>query len=93
MRSEEHTSELQSPMYLVCRLLLEKNYIDLDLFDNSIISYEAKKEFISECETEALSHKKIFNSNGVSFTEARSNFILKNSNGFSNGRKSSIFSV
>src|SRR5437764_13978411 len=27
MRSEEHTSELQSPMYLVCRLLLEKkNY-------------------------------------------------------------------
>src|SRR5437762_10610798 len=23
MRSEEHTSELQSPMYLVCRLLLE----------------------------------------------------------------------
>src|SRR5437762_4546765 len=24
-RSEEHTSELQSPMYLVCRLLLEKN--------------------------------------------------------------------
>src|SRR5437879_11580021 len=23
-RSEEHTSELQSPMYLVCRLLLEK---------------------------------------------------------------------
>src|ERR1017187_10664990 len=23
LRSEEHTSELQSPMYLVCRLLLE----------------------------------------------------------------------
>src|SRR5437879_8825220 len=32
-RSEEHTSELQSPMYLVCRLLLEKkkkNYTILD---------------------------------------------------------------
>src|SRR5437879_10079759 len=29
IRSEEHTSELQSPMYLVCRLLLEKkNYIN-----------------------------------------------------------------
>src|SRR3970040_2543420 len=28
-RSEEHTSELQSPMYLVCRLLREKNDIDL----------------------------------------------------------------
>src|ERR1017187_8962990 len=26
-RSEEHTSELQSPMYLVCRLLLEKTAI------------------------------------------------------------------
>src|SRR5437762_8180368 len=26
-RSEEHTSELQSPMYLVCRLLLEKKNI------------------------------------------------------------------
>ena len=24
VRSEEHTSELQSPMYLVCRLLLAK---------------------------------------------------------------------
>src|SRR5437762_9912547 len=36
LRSEEHTSELQSPMYLVCRLLLEKkkyrpvlHYVDL----------------------------------------------------------------
>src|SRR5437764_6123875 len=28
-RSEEHTSELQSPMYLVCRLLLEKKKINL----------------------------------------------------------------
>src|SRR5437764_8047987 len=28
VRSEEHTSELQSPMYLVCRLLLEKKKID-----------------------------------------------------------------
>src|SRR3989441_4197335 len=29
-RSEEHTSELQSLAYLVCRLLLEKKKIDLD---------------------------------------------------------------
>src|SRR5437764_4723179 len=28
-RSEEHTSELQSPMYLVCRLLLEKKNFTL----------------------------------------------------------------
>src|SRR6266487_3093967 len=32
-RSEEHTSELQSPVHLVCRLLLEKkkNFVWLDL--------------------------------------------------------------
>src|SRR5437763_12339762 len=29
-RSEEHTSELQSPMYLVCRLLLEKKNKTID---------------------------------------------------------------
>src|SRR5690348_17443121 len=30
-RSEEHTSELQSPVHLVCRLLLEKkNVIDIN---------------------------------------------------------------
>src|SRR5690348_17783763 len=32
-RSEEHTSELQSPVHLVCRLLLEKkNHQTLQLF-------------------------------------------------------------
>src|SRR6202020_3584488 len=31
-RSEEHTSELQSPMYLVCRLLLEKKFCHLSDF-------------------------------------------------------------
>src|SRR5256885_13054885 len=30
VRSEEHTSELQSPCNLVCRLLLEKTKIDPD---------------------------------------------------------------
>src|SRR5437764_11235134 len=37
-RSEEHTSELQSPMYLVCRLLLEKKKIKLliDCADNHL---------------------------------------------------------
>src|SRR3712207_7778004 len=29
-RSEEHTSELQSRQYLVCRLLLEKKYREMD---------------------------------------------------------------
>src|SRR5436189_4679573 len=31
VRSEEHTSELQSPMYLVCRLLLEKKNVTRDI--------------------------------------------------------------
>src|SRR4051794_41658830 len=30
-RSEEHTSELQSPVHLVCRLLLEKKKINIYL--------------------------------------------------------------
>src|SRR3712207_6867647 len=36
-RSEEHTSELQSRQYLVCRLLLENNIL-LDLALSSILS-------------------------------------------------------
>src|SRR5438876_5887900 len=28
-RSEEHTSELQSPVHIVCRLLLEKKKLDI----------------------------------------------------------------
>src|SRR3712207_7426533 len=32
-RSEEHTSELQSRQYLVCRLLLEKKKTQLHYFD------------------------------------------------------------
>src|SRR5256885_11904772 len=37
-RSEEHTSELQSPCNLVCRLLLEKKKIDSDNAAIKIIS-------------------------------------------------------
>src|SRR5215210_8677968 len=37
-RSEEHTSELQSPMYLVCRLLLEKKK------KQNIINYHLKQK-------------------------------------------------
>src|SRR5437763_4708180 len=37
-RSEEHTSELQSPMYLVCRLLLEKKKT---LYQHAIIHVQA----------------------------------------------------
>src|SRR5438552_10287361 len=40
-RSEEHTSELQSPDHLVCRLLLEKKKKNLSLFyfEPSFISH------------------------------------------------------
>src|SRR3712207_8182491 len=36
-RSEEHTSELQSRQYLVCRLLLEKKKINDHALDNFIV--------------------------------------------------------
>src|SRR3712207_8318855 len=39
IRSEEHTSELQSRQYLVCRLLLEKNTHILSLPDCRLSSY------------------------------------------------------
>src|SRR5687767_1549065 len=35
-RSEEHTSELQSLAYLVCRLLLEKKKIDIERLHASV---------------------------------------------------------
>src|SRR3712207_7875146 len=37
-RSEEHTSELQSRQYLVCRLLLEKNNLKLSGCRSSVFS-------------------------------------------------------
>src|SRR5690348_17701816 len=32
LRSEEHTSELQSPVHLVCRLLLEKKKTPINIY-------------------------------------------------------------
>src|SRR5438445_7099350 len=44
-RSEEHTSELQSRQYLVCRLLLEKkNKIQLIVHHNSEPTNESKND-------------------------------------------------
>src|SRR5437762_11492191 len=42
-RSEEHTSELQSPMYLVCRLLLEKKKHNIK---NNIITHHFEINFL-----------------------------------------------
>src|SRR6266581_2412134 len=36
LRSEEHTSELQSPVHLVCRLLLEKKNNDIHLGNHQL---------------------------------------------------------
>src|SRR5437762_6444542 len=40
VRSEEHTSELQSPMYLVCRLLLEKKKTLFKFDRSSEVSFD-----------------------------------------------------
>src|SRR4051794_41537296 len=45
-RSEEHTSELQSPVHLVCRLLLEKkNECQQSIFE----SHFASRQSHSDC--------------------------------------------
>src|SRR6266481_8946693 len=40
MRSEEHTSELQSQFHLVCRLLLEKKKRELENFVKRYVIFE-----------------------------------------------------
>src|SRR3712207_8101460 len=39
-RSEEHTSELQSRQYLVCRLLLEKKKINIIILHNKLFNHK-----------------------------------------------------
>src|SRR5574337_1591191 len=49
-RSEEHTSELQSPLNLVCRLLLEKKknlYIMYDLVKNYMEKFMKINNFLT----------------------------------------------
>src|SRR5258708_31349129 len=52
-RSEEHTSELQSPDHLVCRLLLEKKKNPQILFLYSFTTTQCK---YSSCPTNAHTH-------------------------------------
>jgi PmbA protein len=66
---------------------------DLDLYDETNVSTEKKIFFLKEMENEAFSNKKIVNSNGCSFSESKSNFILMNSLGFAKGYKTSMFSA
>src|SRR2546422_8313084 len=42
LRSEEHTSELQSRLHLVCRLLLEKKKDNMLIFSPKITAYDCE---------------------------------------------------
>src|SRR5437763_5613086 len=53
-RSEEHTSELQSPMYLVCRLLLEKK--KLYAGQQSVFPYDHNTIQLSGADQAAQKH-------------------------------------
>ena len=68
----------------------EKN---LELYDNTHLSNDEKINFIKDAEEVAFSHEKIVNTNGSGFSETKSNFILANSNGFSDGYKTSQFTA
>ncbi len=68
----------------------EKN---LELYDNTHLSNDEKINFIKEAEEVAFSQDKIVNTNGSGFSETKSNFILANSNGFSDGYKTSQFTA
>src|SRR5256885_6130382 len=48
-RSEEHTSELQSPCNLVCRLLLEKKKSIVYLYFDNRTGHGSGQRFLSVC--------------------------------------------
>src|SRR5437879_7637959 len=60
-RSEEHTSELQSPMYLVCRLLLEKKknkiMTDTSRGTKRTMTYHAKTLLEHTCSSDGVCHR------------------------------------
>src|ERR1017187_8326215 len=65
LRSEEHTSELQSPMYLVCRLLLEKKnkkdlvyarYRPVRDVGESLFKNQNPERIVFECKTRIDRH-------------------------------------
>src|SRR5438876_8487481 len=55
VRSEEHTSELQSPVHLVCRLLLEKkkniHNLNITPHHDNITTHSILKRFIAATHT------------------------------------------
>jgi PmbA protein len=72
--------------------LLTKDVEDLLLFDETTISNEKKLEYLKEVEDTALSNRFISQTNGSSFNQSKSNFIIANSDGLLSGYKKSEFS-
>ena len=72
--------------------LLTKNAKDLLLFDDTTISNEEKLKYLKEVEDAALSNRFISQTNGSSFNQSKSNFIIANSDGLLSGYKKSEFS-
>ena len=66
---------------------------NLDLYDETVLENQQKIDYINEAEEEAFSKKYIVNTNGSGFGQNKSNFILANSNGFSDGYKTSQFTA
>ena len=61
--------------------LLTKDVEDLLLFDDATISNEKKLEYLKEVENAALGNRFISQTNGSSFNQSKSNFIIANSDG------------
>src|SRR5205807_1926458 len=59
LRSEEHTSELQSPCNLVCRLLLEKKKVALAQIDLALVCLSPRL-IEALLEVVAVEHDKIY---------------------------------
>src|SRR5256885_11390804 len=55
-RSEEHTSELQSPCNLVCRLLLEKKKKNENRHMTAYYIYQAKRSYETQSKMRAYSY-------------------------------------
>jgi PmbA protein len=72
--------------------LLTKDVEDLLLYDDTTISNEKKLEYLKEVESAALGNRFISQTNGSSFNQTKSNFIIANSDGLLSGYKKSEFS-
>src|SRR2546422_4456525 len=63
-RSEEHTSELQSRLHLVCRLLLEKKKKTYSKHSTSYRSYEEESYYPLQTSVPSLYHMDIRSAHG-----------------------------